>query len=53
VKEASLGKAGGFADVLDARGGISFGADDVQGRVEDPALRFVSCFRRRHSKPTS
>jgi hypothetical protein len=53
VEEASLGQAGGFADVLDARGGISFGADYVQGRVEDPGLRFVSYFRRSQWKPTN
>jgi hypothetical protein len=49
VKEASFGQAGELADVLNARGGVSFGADYVQGRVEDPGLRFVSYFRRSHA----
>jgi len=53
VEEASLGQAGGFADVLDARGGISLGADYVHGRVENLDLRFMSYFRRGHCIPTS
>jgi hypothetical protein len=53
VEEASFGQAGGFADVLNARGGISLSADYVEGRVEDPGLRFVSYFGRGHGRPTN
>jgi hypothetical protein len=41
MEEAALGEPGSFADVLDARGGVAFGTDDVQGGIEEPF--FDSC----------
>ena len=35
MEETALGEPGSFADVLDSCGGITFGADDVQGRIEE------------------
>jgi len=52
VEEAAFGEAGGLADVFNARGGVAFGADDVEGRIKDFGLGFVSCFGRDHGVST-
>ena len=44
VEEAAFGEPGSFADILNARGGVALGADDVESRIEEPGLRFVPCF---------
>lgn len=41
MEEAALGETGGFADVFDACGGVTFGADDVKGGVEKLGFRVV------------
>jgi hypothetical protein len=53
VEETALREAGGFTNVLDAGGGLSLGADDVQGRIEQFGLRFVPYFSRGHFIPIS
>jgi hypothetical protein len=35
MEEAAFGEFGGFADVFDARCGVAFGSDDLEGGVEE------------------
>jgi hypothetical protein len=41
VEEAALGQAGGAAEVVDGGGLVAPRPDQVDGRVEEPAARFV------------
>lgn len=41
VEKAALGQASLLTDVLDPRGSVAFGADDMQRRVEKFCFRFV------------
>ena len=54
MEETALGESGSLADVLNARGGIALGANDIEGGIEDfgsgIVMRFNCC---RHSIPTS
>jgi hypothetical protein len=45
MQEPALGEPGSFADVLDERGGIAFGRDYMQGRIEELSLRYAPLFR--------
>ena len=41
MEEAAFGEFGGFADVFDTCGGVAFGADDLEGCVEELCFRVV------------
>jgi hypothetical protein len=41
VEETALGEVCRVADVVNARGGVALGAEDVQGRVKKIGFRFV------------
>ena len=54
MKEAALGEAGSLADVLNARGGIPLGANDIEGGIEDSCPGIVmSLGQSGHRVPTS
>ncbi len=44
MKEAAFGEAGSRAEIFDTGSGIAFGADDVEGGVQDLGLGFVLCW---------
>ena len=41
VEEAALGDSGFAADVVNGSGGVAFGANDMEGSVEQPKARLV------------
>jgi hypothetical protein len=41
MKETAFREASSVADIFDTGSGVAFGADDVEGCVQDPGLRFV------------
>ena len=43
MKEAAFREASSLAEIFDTGSGIAFGADYVEGSVQDPGLRFVWC----------
>jgi hypothetical protein len=44
MEEAAFGEASSLAEIFDTGSGIAFGADDVEGGVQDLGLRFVLCW---------
>jgi hypothetical protein len=43
VKMYAFREASSLAEIFYTGSGIAFGADDAEGSVQDPGLRFVLC----------